>query len=86
MIWLIVLAIASVLFAVYASKATSKKEAEKIVKTKILTSNPHYTGRLNGSFYTETTFMVYYTDNTHKAITVKNGTIEYDSYMSKLEG
>lgn len=67
-------------------KKTVSKNAERIVRTQILTSAPHSTGRLNGSFYVETTFMLYMEDGSHKAVTVKNGTMEYDSYMSKLEG
>lgn len=85
-IWVVVvLAIVGVLFSICAGDLTVKKKAIQITKTKLLTSNPHYTGRANGSFYTETTFMVYYSDGTHKTVTVKNSTTEYKSYMDKLE-
>ena len=84
--WAILCGIFVVAFGLIASKKTVSKNAEQIVRTKILTSTPHSTGRMNGSFYIETTFMLYYKDGSHKAVTVKNGTMEYDSYMSKLEG
>lgn len=84
--FIIVLAIGAVLFAILAGNKTVEKQAKRIEKTKILASAPHSTGRLNGTFYTETTFMIYYSDGTHKAVTVKNDTMEYKSYMSKLEG
>ena len=81
----IILTIVGVMFAICAGGATVKKEATRITKTKLLTSNPHYTGRMNGRFYTETTFIIYYSDGTHKTVTVKNDTMEYKSYMDKLE-
>lgn len=84
--WAILCGIFVVVFALIAGKKTVSKNAEQIVRTKILTSAPHSTGRMNGSFYTETTFMLYMKDGSHKTVTVKNGTMEYDSYMSKLEG
>ena len=83
---LIAVAIGAVLLSLVLGERTIKRNVEKISKTKILTTAPHYTGRLNGSFYTETTFMLYYHDGTHKAVTDKNGTSEYNHYMSKLEG
>ncbi len=84
--FLAVLSIGAVLLAIIAGNKTVEKQAKRIEKTKILASAPHCTGRLNGTFYTETTFMVYYSDGTHKTVTVKNDTMEYKSYMSKLEG
>lgn len=81
----VILAIMGVAFAICAGGATVKKEAARITKTKLLTSNPRSTNRMNGRFYTETTFMVYYSDGTHKTVTVKNDTMEYKSYMDKLE-
>lgn len=66
-------------------KIDATKMKNTVLKTKILATNPHHTGRMNGYFYTETTFMVYFKDGTHKAVTIKNGTSEYDLYMSKLE-
>lgn len=85
-VWAILCGVFGVAFSLIAGKKTVSKNAEQIVRTKILTSTPHSTGRMNGSFYTETTFMLYMKDGSHKAVTVKNGTMEYDSYMSKLEG
>ena len=81
----VVIAVCAVLRAIFLGNAAVKKEAARITKTKLLTSNPRSTGRMNGSFYTETTFMVYYSDGTHKTVTVKNDTMEYKSYMDKLE-
>lgn len=66
-------------------KIDTTKTKNTVLKTKILTTNPRHTGRMNGMFYMETTFMVYYRDGTHKAKTIKNGTAEYDLYMSMLE-
>lgn len=59
---------------------------EQVERTKILAVTQQHTGRLNGYFYTETTFMVYYRDGRHKAVTVRNGGPDYDIYMGKLEG
>lgn len=85
--WIIaVVSVLGVVLALVAGRISLNKESETILRTKILSENLRYTGRLNGSFYTETTFMLYYTDGSHKAVTVKNGTMEYNSYMSKLEG
>jgi len=86
MIWLLILSPIIVILCIYLGKVTVKTELENVDHTKILTSNVKSTGRLNGSFYTETTFMLYYKDGTHKAVTIRNGTSEYDQYMSKLEG
>lgn len=74
-----------VCFVVILMKIDTTKMNNTVLRTKILTSNPRHTGRMNGMFYIETTFMVYYKDGTHKAKTIKNGTPEYDLYMSKLE-
>ena len=59
---------------------------EQVERTKILAVTQQHTGRLNGYFYTETTFMVYYRDGRHNAVTIRNGTPEYNIYMGKLEG
>ena len=59
---------------------------EQVERTKILAVTQQHTGRLNGYFYTETTFMLYYRDGRHKAVTVRNGSSEYNLYMGKLEG
>ena len=74
-----------VLLAIIASKKTVERDGEKIERTKVVSTNPDSTGRMNGSFYIETTFMLYMKDGSKKAVTVKNGTMEYDNYMSKLE-
>lgn len=74
-----------VLLAIIASKKTVERDGEMIERTKVVSTNPHSTGRMNGSFYIETTFMLYMKDGSKKAVTVKNGTMEYDNYMSKLE-
>lgn len=84
--WAIVGGVFVIVFGIIAGKATVTVNAREIEKTKILASNPHPTGSMNRSFYIETTFMLYYKDGSHKAVTVRNGTMEYDSYMSKLEG
>ena len=84
--FLIILSLCVVIVAILAGKKTVEKKAQEIERTKILASTPHSTGRLNGTFYTETTFMLYYKNGTHKAATVRNGSIEYNSYMGKLEG
>ena len=85
LIWGLLLGIIAIVFAIFASKKTIDRDAEKIVKTKLVSTNPHSTGRRDGRFYTETTFMLYMKDGSHKAVTVKNDTMEYKSYMSKLE-
>ena len=74
-----------VLLAMIASKKTVERDGEKIERTKVVSTNPHSTGRMNGSFYIETTFMLYMKDGSKKAVTVKNGTMEYNNYISKLE-
>lgn len=74
-----------VLLAMIASKKTVERDGEKIERTKVVSTNPRSTGRMNGSFYIETTFMLYMKDGSKKAVTVKNGTMEYNNYMSKLE-
>ena len=84
--WLLIIGVTIVLLlAVIAAKKTVERDGEKIKKTKVVSTNPHSTGRMNGSFYIETTFMLYMKDGSKKAVTVKNGTMEYDNYMSKLE-
>ena len=83
--WGLCCGIIAMVFAVIASKKTVERDGEKIIKTKLISSNPRSTGRMNGSFYTETTFMLYMKDGSHKTVTVKNDTMEYKSYMSKLE-
>ena len=82
MIFLLVFGVSMVLILI---KIDTTRTKNKVLKTKILATNPHHTGRTNGYFYTETTFMVYFKDGTHKAVTIKNGTSEYDLYMSMLE-
>lgn len=82
MIFLIIFAIC---FVAIFMKIDTAKTKNTVLKTKILATNSHHTCRMNGYFYTETTFMVYFKDGTHKAVTIKNGTSEYDLYMSKLE-
>ena len=37
-------------FAIVASKKTIDRDAEKIVKTKLVSTNPHSTGRRDGRF------------------------------------
>lgn len=84
--WVLIVGVTIVLLlAVIAGKKTVERDGEKIEKTKVVSTNPHSTGRINGSFYIETTFMLYMKDGSKKAVTVKNGTMEYDNYMSKLE-
>ena len=84
--WVLIVGVTIVLLiAVIAGKKTVERDGEKIEKTKVVSTNPHSTGRMNGSFYIETTFMLYMKDGSKKAVTVKNGTMEYDNYMSKLE-
>lgn len=84
--WLLIIGVTIVvLLAVIAAKKTVERDGEKIEKTKVVSTNPHPTGRMNGSFYIETTFMLYMKDGSKKAVTVKNGTMEYDNYISKLE-
>lgn len=83
--FMIFLIVFGVCFVVILMKIDATKIKNTVLKTKILTSNPHHTGRMNGMFYIETTFMVYYKDGTHTAKTIRNGTPEYDLYMSKLE-
>ena len=62
-----------------------RREIEGSVKrTKILAVNQRHSGRMNGYFYTETTFMLYYRDGRHKAVTVRNGSSEYNLYMGKF--
>lgn len=81
----IIVAFIAVGLAIFAGKKTVERDGEKIEKTKMVSTNPHPTGRINGSFYVETTFMLYMKDGSKRAVTVKNGTMEYDNYMSKLE-
>lgn len=83
--FIIFLIVFAVCFVGIFMKIDTMKTNNTVLRTKILTSNPRHTGRMNGMFYIETTFMVYYKDGTHKAKTIKNGTPEYDLYMSKLE-
>lgn len=83
--WGLVCGIIAIGFAIIAGKKTVDRDAEEIVKTKLISSNPHPTGRRDGRFYMETTFMLYMKNGGHKAVTVKNDTMEYKSYMSKLE-
>lgn len=84
--WVLIVGVTIVLLlAVIAGKKTVERDGEKIEKTKVVSTNPHSTGRMNGSFYIETTFMLYMKDGSIKAVTVKNGTMEYDNYLSKLE-
>ena len=64
------------------SSSTARFEAQ-ILKTKILNRNKKFIS--NRKYYHETTFMIYYTDGTHTAQTIENGTGLYDNYMSKLE-
>jgi len=85
LIWAFVVSSIAIGLAIFAGKKTVEKDGEKIEKTKMISTNPHSTGRMNGSFYLETTFMLYMKDGTRKTVTVKNDTVEYKSYMSKLE-
>ena len=55
----------------------------RVLKTKVLSRNKKFIS--NRKYYHETTFMIYYTDGTHTAQTIEDGTGLYDSYMSKLE-
>ena len=82
--------VVSILAMVIGIPAITRKEhreiEEKVVRTKILAVNQQHSGRMNGYFYTVTTFMLYYRDGSHKAVTIRNDSPDYDIYMGKLDG
>ena len=63
-----------------------EREYKRIEYTKVITMNRRdYTTATRNGYYYETTFMLYFPDGSHKAVTVRNDSLMYDQYMSKLK-
>lgn len=84
---IVVIGMVAMAIGIPAIMRKERREIEGSVnRTKILAVNQRHSGRMNGYFYTVTTFMLYYNNGTRKAVTVRNDSPEYDIYMGKLEG
>lgn len=70
---------------VLGNKTVDRRSGE-IRQTKILSREQRYYRKgFSGATYSYVTFMVYYTDGTHEAKTVRTDHHEYDVLMGKQE-
>ena len=75
-----------VLGCIVLGNKTVDRRFEEIRQTKILSrEQQHFRRGFSGATYSYATFMVYYTDGTHRAKTVRTDHHEYDVLMGKLE-